>query len=31
VFRTARAAGFPIEVVTDYKSRQNYYGLLLVE
>ena len=31
VFRTARAAGFPIEVVKDYKCRQNYYGLLLLE
>ncbi len=31
VFRTARAAGFPIEVVKDYNERQNYYGLLLLE
>jgi len=31
VFRTARTAGFPIEVVKDYKCRQNYYGLLLLE
>ena len=31
VFRTARTAGFPIEVVKDYNCRQNYYGLLLLE
>ncbi|HOW73797.1 MAG TPA: DUF2284 domain-containing protein [Phycisphaerae bacterium] len=31
VFRTARAAGFPIEVVTSRSCKQNYYGLLLVE
>ena len=31
VFRTARAAGFPIEVATDRSSPQNYYGLLLLE
>ncbi len=31
VFRTAREAGFPIEVVTGRSCRQNYYGLLLVE
>ena len=31
VFRTAREAGFPIEVVTSRRARQNYYGLLLLE
>lgn len=31
VFRTARAAGFPIEVVTDRSCEQNYYAMLLVE
>jgi len=31
VFATARAAGFPIEVVTHRGSEQNYYGLLLLE
>jgi predicted metal-binding protein len=31
VFRTAREAGFPIEVVTSRSCRQNYYGLLLLE
>ena len=31
VFRTARTAGFPIEVVTSRSSPQNYYGLLLLE
>lgn len=31
VFRTARAAGLPIEVVTDEDCEQNYYGLLLLE
>lgn len=31
VFATARAAGFPIEVVTDYDCEQNTYGLVLVE
>jgi len=31
VFATARAAGFPIEVVTDYDCPQNYYGLVLVD
>jgi len=31
VFATARAAGFPIEVVTDADCPQNYYGLVLVE
>jgi len=30
VFATARGAGFPIEVVRDYQSAQNYYGLLLL-
>ena len=30
VFSTARANGFPIEVVLDKSSEQNYYGLLLV-
>ena len=31
VFRTARDAGFPIEVVTGRRCRQNYYGLLLLK
>ena len=31
VFRTARTAGLPIEVVTDEDCEQNYYGLLLLE
>jgi len=31
VFATARAAGFPIEVVTSHDCAQNYYGLVLVE
>lgn len=31
VFRTARQAGFPIEVVTARGCQENYYGLLLVE
>jgi len=31
VYATARGNGFPIEVVTDRKCQQNYYGVLLVE
>ena len=31
VFKTARTARFPIDVVTDYDSGVNYYGLLLLE
>jgi predicted metal-binding protein len=31
VFATARANGFPIEVVRDYSCPQNYYGLVLIE
>jgi predicted metal-binding protein len=31
VFATARAAGFPIEVVTSQSCEQNYYGLVLLE
>jgi predicted metal-binding protein len=31
VFSTARNNGYPIEVVVDESSEQNYYGLLLVE
>jgi predicted metal-binding protein len=31
VFATARAAGLPIEVVTERESPQNYYALVLVE
>jgi predicted metal-binding protein len=31
VFKTARTAGCPIEVVRDHASPQNYYGLLLLE
>lgn len=30
VFRTARTAGFPIDVVKNYSCQQNYYGLLLL-
>ena len=31
VYDTARANGFPIEVVRDETSDQNYYGLVLIE
>jgi predicted metal-binding protein len=31
VYRTARTAGYPIEVVRDSTCHQNYYGLLLLE
>jgi predicted metal-binding protein len=31
VFATARANGFPLEVVTDPSCEQNYYGLALVD
>jgi hypothetical protein len=31
VFATVRANGFPIEVVRDDSSDQNYYGLILIE
>jgi predicted metal-binding protein len=31
VFETARKAGFPIEVVTDFDERSNRYGLILIE
>ena len=31
VFKTARRAGFPIEVVSSFKRKPNYYGLVLVE
>ena len=31
VFKTARKAGFPIQVVRDYSCSQNYYGLLLLD
>ncbi|VVB60767.1 Uncharacterised protein [uncultured archaeon] len=31
VFRTARTAGYPIEVVRDNACPQNYYGLLLLQ
>jgi predicted metal-binding protein len=31
VFATARAAGFPIEVISRAEQCQNYYGLVLVE
>lgn len=31
VFATAQANGFPIEVVRDETSDQNYYGLVLIE
>jgi len=30
VYKTARTAGYPIEVVRDSHSPQNYYGLLLL-
>ena len=30
VYATARANGFPIEVVTDHDCPQNYYGLVLI-
>ncbi len=31
VFKTARKAGFPIEVVSSTQHQPNYYGLVLVE
>jgi len=31
VFKTARTAGYPIEVVKDHTCPQNYYALLLLE
>lgn len=31
VYATARANGFPISVVTDYRCDQNYYGLVLID
>jgi len=31
VFTTARSNGYPIEVVVDESSEQNYCGLLLIE
>ncbi len=31
VYATARANGFPIEVVRGENSNQNYYGLVLME
>jgi predicted metal-binding protein len=31
VFKTARTAGYPIEVVKDHSCTQNYYGLILLE
>lgn len=31
VFATARANGFPLEVVTDHECDQNYYGVVLVD
>ena len=31
VFATARGNGYPIQVVRDESSEQNYYGLLLLE
>jgi hypothetical protein len=31
VFATARANGFPIEVLTDRSCPENCYGLLLIE
>ena len=31
VFKTARSASYPIEVVRDHSYTENYYGLLLLE
>jgi predicted metal-binding protein len=31
VYMTARSNGYPIEVVTDKKSDENYYGIVLIE
>lgn len=31
VFSTARANGYPIQVVTDYSCDENYYGLVLID
>ena len=31
VFKTARKAGFPIEVLNSFKCQPNYYGLVLIE
>jgi predicted metal-binding protein len=31
VYATARAAGYPIEVVKNRKCEENYYGLVLIE
>ena len=31
VYKTARANGFPIEVVRTYRCKANYYGLVLVD
>jgi predicted metal-binding protein len=31
VYATARAAGFPIEVVKNRKCEENYYGVVLIE
>jgi predicted metal-binding protein len=31
VYKTARTAGYPIEVVRDHTCTENYYGLLLLE
>lgn len=31
VYETARTAGFPIDVVTDFDQRSNRYGLILIE
>ena len=31
VFKTARTAGYPIEVIKDHSCPQNYYALLLLE
>jgi predicted metal-binding protein len=31
VYKTVRTAGYPIEVVKDRRSPQNYYGILLLE
>jgi len=31
VYATARAAGYPIEVVKNRKCEENYYGIVLIE
>ena len=31
VFATARANGFPIEVLSDYSAEENFYGVILID